>query len=156
MPYSCGFPPLVSVMKSAYQRQCNASSGWGRSIRNWTFHRCFLSKARVGSVLVVIGEIGVKNSPQIVFVEDNDMIQAFSPNTSVKPFDVGIQIVALPSTVVKSTAPSVFQCALRKVFQGVLRCRSGAGSIPCSRRMFLTVVSQRVMPRFFSAPSIRV
>jgi len=42
--------------------------------------------------------------------------------------------------VVKSTEVSTSQWALRKVFHVVSRLRSGAGSIPCARRIRATVV----------------
>ena len=48
------------------------------------------------SVLVVVLEIGPKYSAQMAFAKDYDVVGAFTANTSVKPFDVGI----LPGTVV--------------------------------------------------------
>ena len=47
-------------------------------------------------------------------------------------------------------------CACRNVFQGVRRLRSGAGSIPWSRKIRFTVVRAIVCPRFESASRIRV
>ena len=40
----------------------------------------------------------------------------------------------------------------RNVLQVVLRCGSGAGSMPCSLRMLATVASESFTPRFRSAP----
>ena len=60
------------------------------------------------------------------------------------------------STVNRSQAAKPSQCACRNVFQGVRRLRSGAGSIPWSRKIRFTVVRAIVCPRFESASRIRV
>src|SRR5438552_7415038 len=56
------------------------------------------------------------------------------------------------SMVVKSTAASTSQWALRNVFQVVCRFRSGAGSMPGSFRMLPTHVSEISWPRLAKAP----
>ena len=48
-----------------------------------------------------------------------------------------------------------FLCRLRNSFQVVLRLRSGAGSMPCRRRMPTIVVRPTAYPRLESAPWIR-
>ena len=48
------------------------------------------------------------------------------------------------------------ECACRTVFQGMRRLRSGAGSIPWSCRIRVTVVRAISWPRCESAPRIRV
>ncbi len=60
------------------------------------------------------------------------------------------------STLKKSAAAMAPQCALRKVFQGIVLPRSGAGSMPCSLRMRWMVDRPRSKPRFSSAPRSRV
>ena len=60
------------------------------------------------------------------------------------------------STLKKSAAAMAPQCALRKVFRGIVFPRSGAGSVPCSVRMRWMVDRPRSKPRFSSAPRSRV
>ena len=60
------------------------------------------------------------------------------------------------STVNRSQAVRPSQGACRNVFQGMRRLRSGAGSIPWSCRIRVTVVRAISWPRFESAPRIRV
>ncbi|MCC7389022.1 MAG: hypothetical protein IT431_09665 [Phycisphaerales bacterium] len=57
------------------------------------------------------------------------------------------------STVKKSAAAIVSQCARRKVLHGMCLC--GAGPRPCSFRMRRTVDRLTRCPRLASAPSIR-
>jgi hypothetical protein len=51
------------------------------------------------SVLVVVFEIGPKDSAQMVFVNDNDVVQTFASNASMKSLNIRI----LPGTVVCRT-----------------------------------------------------
>ena len=60
------------------------------------------------------------------------------------------------STVKKSVAATVSQWAVRNVRQGVRSPLSGAGSMPCSRRIFAMVLLATVWSRFERAPRIRV
>ena len=60
------------------------------------------------------------------------------------------------STVNRSQAAKPSQCACKNAFHGVRRARSGAGSIPWSCRIRLTVFRAMSWPRFASAPRMRV
>ena len=60
------------------------------------------------------------------------------------------------STVNRSQAARPSQCACTNAFHGVRRARSGAGSIPWSCRIRLTVFRAMSWPRFASAPRMRV
>ena len=60
------------------------------------------------------------------------------------------------STVNRSQAARPSQCACKNAFHGVRRARSGAGSIPWSCRIRLTVFRAMSWPRFASAPRMRV
>jgi hypothetical protein len=56
------------------------------------------------------------------------------------------------STVRKSAATRLRQCALRNTDQGVRSPRVGAGSMPSRFRMFAIVPRATLCPRFESAP----
>jgi hypothetical protein len=58
------------------------------------------------------------------------------------------------STVNKSAATISSQCRLRNSFQVVFRLRSGAGSMPCRRRISAIVGGPIVCPRLDTAPWI--
>ena len=49
------------------------------------------------SVLVIVLEIGLEDSAQMVFAKDNNVIGALAANAAVKPFDVGI----LPGAMIR-------------------------------------------------------
>ena len=61
-----------------------------------------------------------------------------------------------PRRVKKSVAATVSQWAARNVRHGVRSLRSGAGSMPCSRRILAMVLLATVWPRFERAPRMRV
>jgi hypothetical protein len=60
------------------------------------------------------------------------------------------------STVKKSAAAIASQCAFRNFDQGMCGSRSGAGPMPCSLNIRLTVDRETRCPIFDSSPTIRV
>ena len=84
---SCSFPNVAMVQTTNF-RQLNHLSQF-RSL-NGSRHWGITFQGQVTSRSMVVLKVTVKDTAQVLFVQHDDMVQAFSPDGTDQPFDVWI------------------------------------------------------------------
>src|ERR1019366_3000364 len=75
----------VTVMQSSQPRQCDNVALVCRFDGTW--ERTILVKGSVAPILVIIGQVIGENSAKVRPIENNDVVQTFTPNRANYPFD---------------------------------------------------------------------
>ena len=165
-PSACG-PPIV-MMEPTEHRDGN-DVPLGRALRSDGDQ---LVDPLVRARGVVVPDVFGDDAVEVPAVEHENVVEALATQRAQKAFADGVHVRRahrgldypdpggsrrrVRKCAVKSAAAMGPQCPLRKVFQGIVLPRIGAGSMPCSVRMRWRVDGPRSKPRFSSASRSRV
>jgi hypothetical protein len=87
-PVGSGSAALVAMMKPTDLRERDNPTLVGRLYE--ARFRAILFEREVGPGLMIILEVGQQEPPEVLFVQDDDVIEAFASNRADDPFGIGV------------------------------------------------------------------